>query len=604
MTAHAMMAEEHYGLQAEQLPSLWNAFKDRYTDRDQRMETLDKIVRGDYSVWDPDGEPIDSRSPNFVQVALEDTVEAASIMPTVRVVPSKSNPTSRKKAGRMELVAAGYFEFSKMELLVTQTLLDLASFGFGVWVVWPDDDESMPIIEKRDPRECYPEPGFRPGDVVRRCMFSREVYFSQLPEPYQMQLREFVDEQDLSTEVLNGVVQLVEWFDTHEWVCGVLLQTAGFGGTTSHPVILDRLELKLGVCPVVVASRFTLDGEFRGQFDQVIQVLEAHVRLMGILLDYADQAVYSDIWVKDLIGELSWGGGAYIELGPNGSIGRVPPAVSSLDVQRDLKNLEEGVHLGGRWPKSRPGEIDQSIASAKFIEAAAGMMNTTIKTYHLLLKRMMEQALRLCFVTDVKHFPWEKTANGVLRNQEFVEDYDPSKDIDVSFKVRVEYGLGLGRDPAQSAVLMLQYAQNEYISKDFVQENIDGLTDVDRERRRIDVQKFREMMLAKLLMGLEQGTIPQAALADIMEARERGDDLISIFRKFVVEPLEQPADPGAGPLGAAPPMPPPGMMGAPGAPTGGPAAPIPPPPPEASELLARIGMPAGPGGVLGAQIQG
>jgi hypothetical protein len=105
-------------------------------------------------------------------------------------------------------------------------------------------------------------------------------------------------------------------------------------------------------------------------------------------------------------------------------------------------------------------------------------------------------------------------------------------------------------------------------------------------------------------MGLEQGTIPQSALADIMEARERGEDLISIFRKFVVDPNEQPAPEGAGPLGAAPPTPP-GVPGAPGAPAGsGPAAPLPPPPPEASQLLARIGTPAGPGGLLGAQIGG
>jgi len=129
-----------------------------------------------------------------------------------------------------------------------------------------------------------------------------------------------------------------------------------------------------------------LDGEFRGQFDQVVGLLEAHIRLMSMVLDYADQAVYSDIYVKDLIGEMPYGGGAYIELGPQGAIGRVPPAVSSLNVQADMAQLMDGIHLGGRWPKSRPGEIDQAIASAKFLESSVGMMNTAIRTYHQILQ--------------------------------------------------------------------------------------------------------------------------------------------------------------------------------------------------------------------------
>ena len=196
-----------------------------------------------------------------------------------------------------------------------------------------------------------------------------------------------------------------------------------------------------------------------------------------------------------------------------------------------------------------------------------------------------------------------KTAAGILRNQEFLTEYNPKTDIDTKHRLRVEYGLGLGRDPAQSAVLHIQYSQAEFVSKEFVQENIDGLTDVGRERSRLDTEKFRGMALAKLLQGIEAGLIPNRALVEIARAREKGDDLFDLFEEYIVKPEEEMAenqiDTGLGaPL--QPGMQPPG----PGGPGGGPPPVAPPPPPEGADLLARLGTPAGEGGMLGTQVTG
>ena len=226
-------------------------------------------------------------------------------------------------------------------------------------------------------------------------------------------------------------------------------------------------------------------------------------------------------------------------------------------------------------------------------------MNTAIRTYHQILQRQLEQALRIAFVVDKAYFPGSKSSAGILRNQEFLLDYDPKVDINTDYQVRVEYGLGLGRDPAQSAVLHIQYAQADFISKEFVQENIDGLTDVGRERARLDLEKFRAMALAKLLQGLEAGTIPEAALVDIARAREKGDDLFDLYEEHISKPAQEMQDMllGTG-LGSVPPGPPPSPEG-PAGPT-----PVPPAPPGGAELLARLGTEAGPGGTLGTQVQG
>lgn len=589
----------------EDLPAMYSAWRLRYRDRDLRMNLMDDVVRGDYHQVDPSEDPLTSRSPNLIQVALEDTAEAASLMPTIRVKPYRLTKGEKQRAARQERVAAGYFSASNMAFQITQTVMDLAGFGFGCWVVWPDTDQRLPLIEKRDPRHCYPEPGYRPGDTVQRCLFAREIYLTQLPAAHQAAVKAAITPDNGGNWGADTKVVLCEFWDTERIVVAALYQRGSLINDVSfHPVLLEEHLHELEVCPVVLGSRFALDGEFRGQFDQVTGVLLAHVRLMAMVLDYADQSVYSDIWVKDLIGEMPYGGGAYIELGPQGAIGRIPPAVTSLNIQQDLQNLVDALHVGGRWPKSRPGEIDQAIASAKFLEATAGMMNTAIKTYHQILKNMMERALRIAFMCDRQWFPGKKTIDGTLRNQEFIEEYDSSNDIELRNTIRVEYGLGLGRDPAQSAVLMIQYSQNEYISKQFVQENLEGVTDVAREQARTDVEKLRSMALAQLLQGLEQGTIPHEALVKIAQDRENGDDIFDLYQRYVIDPAKQqaegqmqsglggPVTPGPVPPGmpaVTPPGAPPGPAGAPT----GPAGVMPPPPPEASQLIARLGVPAG-----------
>lgn len=602
-------------LRIEHLPYIYDAWRERQLERDERHDTIDQIVAGEFDIFDPDEERIKSYSPNLIQVALEDTAEASSLVPAVRTQPTRKGTQAKSIAQKMEKIAAGYMDHNEVDLLIPRSVMDAAAYGFHVWTVLPDFEQRIPLIERRDPRTCYVEEGYRPGDTVRRALFARELYFSQLPARWQAMVQraltegvmaDFGDGPELAQvdEIrANDAVVLVEYMDGEEILVAALYQHSGRHGLGDGervyqlPVELKRVENKTGICPVVIGARITLDGEFRGQFDQVIGMLEAHIRLFALMMDYADQAVYSDIFVKDLIGELPYGGGAFIELGPNGQIGRVPPAVSSLDVQRDLELLVEGIHLGGRWPKSRPGEIDQSIASAKFLESSVGMLNTAIRTYHQLLQRSLGKAMRIAFQVDKTYFPGEKTTTGILRNQEFLEVYDSANDIDPSVKVRVDYGLGFGRDPAQSAVLHIQYSEKGIISNETIQENVDGIRDIGLEQSRIDREKFRAMAMAKLLEGLQTGQIPNRSLIEMDRARERGEDLMAVFEEFVVKAQEEAAQ-NALPTGLG------GVLGGGAPPPGLPAGPPQlPAPPGGTDLLARLSTPFE-GGMAGTQVMG
>jgi len=611
-------------LPIEQLPILHDVFRARYSEMDDRHEEIERVLAGDLDLVDPEETKVDTVSANMIQVAVEDTAEAAAIMPVVRVVPHSSAESVKASAHAQERIAASYMEISNFELLLPQTLARIIAYGFCPWVIWPETKQNLPIIEMRDPRGCYPEPGIRPGDMARRVMFTREIYFSQLPPMHQAKVITQSGENEALVNAWrqNQKVTVVEMFTEEEVLIAAILRSGntyrgndgltyssgssgGGGGNVARiPVELERIPNPTGICQAFVGARPTTDGEFRGQFDQVIGPQRAHARLQALLLDYADQAVYSDIWVKDVIGEVSFGGGSYIRLGPQGAIGRVPPAVSSLNVNTDLAMLEESVHLGGRWPKSRPGEIDQSIASAKFLEASAGMMNTVIKTLHLVMKDLLQKTITLMFHIDKELLPGEtKAMHGVLRNQEFLDEYDTNI-IDLKNRVKVEYGLGLGKDPSQSAVLHIQYAAQNFLSRRFVMESIEGLSDVNREEARIDVEQFRAIALQKIMQGTQDGSVSNEQLLMLAQKREEGEALFDLFEEFIVEPERE--------LAANPP-PMSGLTGQPlglglGAPPEGSGPPEPgvPARPEPAEMLARLGSPAGPPGTgsrLGTQVQ-
>jgi hypothetical protein len=596
-------------VQLEHLPQIYLALRERWQERNERMDLMRSAVAGDWDETGPDDDELEVRSPNLVQVALEDTAEAASMLPSVRVGPAGTSDEDLDKASAMEQFAQSYMDGSQAGLLTIRTLMDLVGNGIMSWAVVFDPETKTPRIEWRDPATCYPEPGWQTMDAIKQCVFARELYMTQLPVPYQAKLERFFADNDLVPSVYRDhKILLIEHYGTDEILIagmyseGNLHPTTG-GSASWTPIEFERIKTTGGICPVVVKHRLTFDNEPRGQFDQVLNVMKAHIQLMAMVLDYADQAVYSDIWVKDLIGQMAFGGGSYIQLGPQGDIGRVPPAVSSLSVFQELEMIVDHIHVGGRWPSSRPGEIDQSIASAKFLESSAGMMNTVIRTLHMILQQAWEQALRVAFVLD-KELGSSRTVAGVLRNQQFRAERDP-KMIDLAAPVRVEYGMGLGRDIAQSIVLAIQAQQAGFVSTEFVQENFEGIQDVERERRRLDESVFRDIALQRLMEGLQGGSIPPTALAEIARARRNGTDIIELFDKYVAKPQAK-EQANAITSGID------GMQLQPGpAPMGGPQPPAAPPPEELlgsllgggtpPESNSRLSIPLGGGSFVGTQ---
>jgi hypothetical protein len=606
---------------------VWTRYNERWRPRNERIERIDRAARGEWTIVGPGDKAVnDSASPNLILTALEDTAEAASLIPSVRVKSPGTDDKSKKVAAKMEQIGTAYLQSSEIELVTLKTLMHLAGHGIFSWVEVKKEGQA-PELLWRDPRMCYPEPNRNSLGRTDRCFFAQDLRLTQLPAVWRSRFEAgIVSEGKNPAHFKDHNVTLVEYYDADETViAGIADSRTGDGSLrpASNPpqtvtVILEHVKNETKRCPVTIGQRISLDNEPRGQFDQVINVMEAHIKLQRLVLDYAAQGVYSDIYVKDLIGKMPYGGGSYIQLGPQGEIGRVAPAVTSMTVYNELQSLVEGLHLGGRWPKTRPGDIEQNIASGKFLESSVGMMNTVIRTYHLLLRRALKEALTTMFALD-KASGEKRTMHGRHKNQPFTIEVDTATDIDLNCEIDVTYGLGLGRDPAQSMVLGIQASQAGIVSMEFVQENFEGIEDVNLEKIRVDVQALRDMMFAEMLTGVQSGTIPKGALVEIMRARLNGEMIHELFEKYVAKPAEEmqaammtsglgggALQPGQGPAqmgGMVPPAPPPeelmaGLMG--GAPPAGPPGAGAEPP----ATINRTSVSTGPGSFSGVQSGG
>lgn len=362
------------------------------------------------------------------------------------------------------------------------------------------------------------------------------------------------------------------------------------------------------MCRGIYGQWPSLDGEPRGQYDQVVPVLAAHMRLVAMALEHAAQSVYNELVVVDPIGDIPQGPDAVIELGPQGKAFRLPPATVAFSFFEETNRLLDAVHVGARWPRNRTGEVDQSQASGKFVETSLGVQNAVISTHHTVLQRMTDQALNVCFALDKAEGPARK-ASGVHRNQQFRIAFKRS-DIDLAAEVCTEYGIGYGLDVAQAAVIALQLHGAKMISTQDVQENHPAITDVSRTRSRLLEEEIEAQMKAKLWMSVQAGEVSEEELLDLLADVRRGALFDVAFRKYIVEPkkkreagmLTSGLDgsrmmPGAGPMqgpgGQMPTAPNPAdvlaMMG------GG---------PEAPNTIGRLSVPLGGGGFAGSQIGG
>jgi hypothetical protein len=549
-----------------------DAMKHRAAERDYNMANVLAVRRGEMAQVFPDMFPTDmphAMVANFIDVAARDLAEVLAPLPSINC--STTNITSdraRAFADKRSMIANNYIYNSRLQTQMYPGADQYFTYGFLPIHVEPDWDSDMPRIRVEDPTGVYYERD-RFGRLVayaKRYKKTVGELANEFPEYDRAILGEFGYDQNLNAEV-----EIIRYMDKNT----ILLYVP-----SRKNLVLSQANNPVGKMTVLIAERPSIDGQPRGQFDDVLFVQLARARFANLAMEAAEKSIQAPLVVPDDVMDLPMGPDAIIRTTQPNGVGRVRLDIPAATFQ-EQSALQSELRLGARYPEGRTGNIDASVITGQGVQALLGAFDSQVKAAQTVIAEILEDVLKLCFEMDELLFNKEKSVRGVAQGTPYELKYMPSKDIKGDTSVEVRYGLMAGLDPSRALIFSLQALGADLVSKDFIRRELPWAVNVTMEEQRIEIEKMRGNLTAAITASAQaipamvaQGQDPTKLIqniADVIERRRKGDSIeAAALAVFKVETPEQPmqpemAPPGTqGPVEQAPPSP-----AAPGQPSGG-----------------------------------
>jgi hypothetical protein len=570
-------------LNIDQIGARVGTLRYRANGRDQRNGDVQMVRQGKisqvYPNFFPDG--IDQNVvANFIDIVARDLSEVIAPLPAVNCsAANQTNDRARNFADKRTRIASNYFEHSDLQVQMYNGADMYLTYGFLPFIIELDEEAQMPRIRLENPVGAYPE-----FDRYGRCVAFAKRYSMTLgelvamfPEHEYELLGKLGWKQDL-----NGMIEMIRYYDKDQSVLYL---------PSRNNMLLSQAANPLGIMNVVIAKRPSVDGELRGQFDDVLGIQLLRNRFALLAMEAAEKSVQAPIVLPQDVQELQLGGDAVIRTANPAGVRRVELTLpQGAFTEQNILNQE--LRVGARYPESRTGNVNASIVTGQGVQALLGAFDTQVKSAQAILAAALRDVITLCFKTDEALFNIEKTIRGVDAGSPYVLTYIPSKDIKKDYSADVRYGMLAGLNPAQGLIFMLQALGGGLISKDMAMRELPFGVNVTLEQEKIEIEKMREALVGSLQQMTQ--AIPQMAMqgqdpsnlvrqiADVIKARKKG---VSI--EEAIEDVFTPENPPAGaaesveqPVPSAPGEPPVG-----GAPEG---MPMPPAKPELQTLLSTM----------------
>ena len=535
-------------LTIEQIAARVDSLRFRNADRDGRNKDVLAVRKGEiasvYPDFFPDG--VDANVvANFVDVVARDLSEVMAPLPAVNC--SAANQTSdraRAFADKRTRIASNYFAHSDLAVQMYSGADWYITYGFLPFVVELDTEANLPRIRLENPLGAYPE-----FDRYGRCIAFAKRYqmtlgelVSMFPEFERQLLGGLGYKQDL-----NSLIEMVRYYDKDQSVIYL---------PDKNNLLLSKATNPLGKMMVIVARKPSIDGELRGQFDDIIGIQLLRNRFALLAMEAAEKSVQSPIVLPQDVQELQLGGDAVIRTANPAGVRRVELTLpQGAFTEQTLLNQE--LRVGARYPEGRTGNVNASIVTGQGVQALMGAFDTQVKSAQAVFASALRDVISLCFEVDERLFPVEKTIRGVDSGAPYEITYSPKKDIKGDFSADVRYGMLAGLNPAQGLIFMLQALGGKLISKDMAMRELPFTVNVSQEVEKIEIEDMRQA----LLVSLQQYTqaIPQIAagggdpsqivskIAQVIKARQKGKAIEdAIDEIFAPEPQVPPA--GAAPM--------------------------------------------------------
>jgi hypothetical protein len=544
-------------LSLDEIKDNYDRYRQMYSDRDTRMEQVLLVRKGRmrdvFPDLFPDGPFENPIVANMVDISARDLSEVIAPLPAFNCnSPSMVSEKERKKADKREEIVNGIIDFSDMQTQMFNAADRYVTYGFVPAQVEVDLDNNMPRIRFLDSYGCYPiiDRFGKVHGMYQRIKKSLAELMSAYPEYAHL-----LYDKDSTASMM----EIVRYHDKDQDIIFV---------PSRNNIVIDRAPNPIGECLIRVVQRPSLDGQARGQFDDVLAIQVAKARYALLSLEAATKAVQAPLVAPQDVNELAFGPDAVIRTDRPGDVRRLPIEIpAGAFAQQQV--LEGELRLGSRYPESRTGNIDASIVTGRGVQALMGGFDTQIKTAHAMFARAFVELLSLALKIDEKVFDtMEKELRGTRNGVPYAIKYKPSRDIDGDYTVDVQYGLMAGLDPNRALVFGLQARGDKLISRDFLRRQMPFSFNATQEEEKVDTEDLRDAMkqaiasYAQAIPALaSQGQDPSDILyklSTVINERQKG---ASIER--AVSDAFQPQNPPPGAM--TPEVVSPDMIGQPGA---------------------------------------
>ncbi len=510
----------------------------KYAARDQRMRDVLSVRQGDLSKVYPSMFSEDYPKPlvaNFIDVAARDLAEAMAPLPSFNCQATNMvSDSARKMADMRTRIANFYVSVAEMQLQMYSGADWYNTYGMMVGMVEMDYDTNNPRMRLLNPWGCYPEVD-RFGRVVSMTQVlntDAETLVSKYPE--------FADQilKKNNYQMGSPSITMVRYHDAEQDLIFL---------PERQNLTLVRTPNPIGKCLVRVAQRPSLDGEARGQYDDVLAVQLARARFAILQIQAAEKSIQAPIAIPQDVQELALGPDSIMRSSQPQNIRRVgldlPPGVFT-----ESGVLERELRLGARYPETRSGNTSASVITGRGVQELQAGFDTQIKSAQSQFARMFADLIGLCFEVDEKLFSnVQKTIKGSEDGTPYVLKYTPGRDIKGEYGVDVRYGIMSGMDPSRAIIALLQMRSDKLVSRDYVRREIPMDLNVTQEEQRVDIEEMRDALRVSVAQYAQaipalaaQGQDPSlivTRIAEVIKGRQKGLSLESIVEKaFAPEP--------------------------------------------------------------------
>lgn len=532
--------------------SRFEALQNQSLERDKRVYDVLAMRRGDYQAvaagllpegWDR------ALVSNLIDTAAHDLSEVMAPLPSFQC--GSSSITSQKKkdfANKRSLIAQSYVQASMLADQMYVLADRYCTFGYGTYIVEVDSVAKAPTVRVDRSMRSYFSQDYR--ERVVQYVGSTMVHCDELCNMYP-EYREVFKQSTYSSATKD--IEVCEWYDKN---CFAVF-------LPELKIVLHAAPNPLERCPVRIVSRPSIDGEKRGQFDDVIGVQLARAITATYTMSAVQQSVEAPIALPDDVQEFEIGPFTAVQSKEPQKIGRVPLNVPP-GLFPEQQMLAQEQRVGSRYPEARSGNFDASIVTGQGVQALMGTFDTQIQTFQRLNSSALEDVLNMCFELDDKLWPNRERSVRVKDSGSPTEiTYIPRKDIAGDYSIDVNYGAVAGLDPNRALIFILQTISGGMMSRETGRRLLPVEMDDVAESRRMDVEAIRDATLGAMA-ALPQA-IPQMAaggqdprqlveqLAQVIKLRENGKTIDEAVRQVFApkEPAQEPQSPDMEALMAA-----------------------------------------------------